>query len=73
MRVKDKVAIVTGGAKGLGEATSRLLAKEGAKVVLTDLDEVQGKKVEAEINKAGGTAKYMKHDCRCCNIFQTFL
>ena len=62
MRVKDKVAIVTGGAKGLGEATSRLLAKEGAKVVLTDLDEVQGLKVEQAINKAGGTAKYMKHD-----------
>lgn len=62
MRVKDKVAIVTGGAKGLGEATSRLFAKEGAKVVLTDVDETQGQLVEAAINKAGGTAKFMKHD-----------
>ncbi|WP_295896082.1 glucose 1-dehydrogenase [uncultured Bartonella sp.] len=62
MRVKDKVAIVTGGAKGLGEAISRLLAKEGAKVVLTDLDETQGLIVEAEIKKAGGTAKFLKQD-----------
>lgn len=62
MRVKDKVAIVTGGAKGLGEATALLLAKEGAKVVLTDLDEAQGLKVEADIKKAGGTAKFMKQN-----------
>lgn len=62
MRVKDKVAIVTGGAKGLGEATSKLLAKEGAKVVLTDLDEKAGHRVEQEIKAAGGTAKFMRQD-----------
>ena len=62
MRVKDKVAIVTGGAKGLGEATSKLLAKEGAKVVLTDLDEKAGQRVEEEIKAAGGTAKFMRQD-----------
>lgn len=62
MRVKDKVAIVTGGAKGLGEATSKLLAKEGAKVVLTDLDDKTGHRVEEEIKAAGGTAKFMRQD-----------
>ena len=43
-RVKDKVAIVTGGAGDLGAATATLLAKEGAKVVITDVDETRGKK-----------------------------
>jgi cyclopentanol dehydrogenase len=42
-RVKDKVAVVTGGALGLGFATARLLAQEGAKVVVADRDTVNGK------------------------------
>ncbi|MCB1694556.1 MAG: SDR family NAD(P)-dependent oxidoreductase, partial [Pseudomonadales bacterium] len=40
-RVKDKVVIVTGGASGLGEADARLLAEEGAQVVLTDINEAR--------------------------------
>ncbi len=61
-RVKGKVAIVTGGAGGLGKAHASLLAKEGAKVVVTDMDEAQGKKVADEINKQGGEAIFIKHD-----------
>jgi 3(or 17)beta-hydroxysteroid dehydrogenase len=61
-RVKGKVAIVTGGAGGLGKAHSLLLAKEGAKVVVTDMDEAQAKRVADEINKQGGEAIFIKHD-----------
>jgi NAD(P)-dependent dehydrogenase (short-subunit alcohol dehydrogenase family) len=61
-RVKGKVAIVTGGAGGLGKAHASLLAKEGAKVVVTDLDEAQGKRIADEINKQGGEAIFIKQD-----------
>jgi 3(or 17)beta-hydroxysteroid dehydrogenase len=61
-RVKGKVAIVTGGAGGLGKAQSLLLAKEGAKVVVTDTNEAQGKGVAEEIRRQGGEAIFIKHD-----------
>ncbi|MFC1861099.1 glucose 1-dehydrogenase [Chloroflexota bacterium] len=61
-RVKGKVAIVTGGAGGLGKADARLLAKEGAKVVVTDIDEAGGKSVVEEIKSDGGEAIFIKHD-----------
>ena len=57
-RVKDKVAMVTGGASGIGEATAKLLAKESASVAILDIDDENGKRVEQEINDAGGTAKF---------------
>ena len=62
MRLKDKVAIVTGGASGMGAATARLFAREGAIVVITDLDEKDGPTVAADIVRANGTARYEKHD-----------
>jgi 3(or 17)beta-hydroxysteroid dehydrogenase len=55
-RVADKVALVTGAASGIGRATALLLAKEGAKVAVTDRDEAGAKKVAAEIAAAGGEA-----------------
>jgi 3(or 17)beta-hydroxysteroid dehydrogenase len=61
-RVKDKVAIVTGGAGGLGKAEALLLAKEGAKVVITDIDEVGIKSVSETIKSQGGKAGFVKHD-----------
>jgi len=61
-RVKGKVAIVTGGGGDLGAATALLLAKEGAKVVITDVDETRGKKVVEDIRRDGGTAIFLKHD-----------
>ena len=61
-RVKGKVAIITGGAGGMGRAHAMLLAKEGAKVVVTDTQEVQGKKVAEEIRSQGGEAVFIKHD-----------
>jgi len=61
-RVKGKVAIVTGAAGGLGKAHALLLSKEGAKVVVTDTNEAQGKRVAEEIKKGGGEAIFIKHD-----------
>lgn len=60
-RVSGKVAIVTGAAQGLGEATARLLAAEGAAVVLADLQE-KGEQVAASIRDSGGQAAFMVHD-----------
>jgi NAD(P)-dependent dehydrogenase (short-subunit alcohol dehydrogenase family) len=58
MRLKDKVAIVTGGASGMGAATARIFAREGARVIIADMLEAEGKAVAAEIAKAGGAARY---------------
>ena len=61
-RVQGTVAIVTGGASGIGEACSELLAREGASVAVTDIDELRGPEVVARIKKAGGEATFLHHD-----------
>src|SRR3546814_10416876 len=53
-RMAGKVALVTGAASGLGAAQARLFAKEGAKVVVADLNVEMGNKVVAEIQESGG-------------------
>jgi NAD(P)-dependent dehydrogenase (short-subunit alcohol dehydrogenase family) len=60
--LKDKVAIVTGAASGIGEATAKLFASEGAKVVVSDISEEKGLKVVEDIKKAGGEAIFVKGD-----------
>lgn len=57
-RVKGKVAIVTGGASGIGRATCLLLAKEGASVAVTDITDDAGREAVAEIQKSGGKADF---------------
>ena len=57
-----KVAIVTGGASGIGEATALRLAEEGAAVVVADVDGENGRRVAAAIGAAGGTAAYVRAD-----------
>ncbi len=59
-----KAAVVTGGASGIGEACSEPLAREGAAVLITDIDDLRGKDVVARITKAGGKAHYLNHDVR---------
>jgi NAD(P)-dependent dehydrogenase (short-subunit alcohol dehydrogenase family) len=61
-QVQGKVAIVTGGASGIGAACAATLAREGAKVVVTDLDDSRGEAVVAEIGGAGGEAVYLHQD-----------
>jgi NAD(P)-dependent dehydrogenase (short-subunit alcohol dehydrogenase family) len=62
MRLDGKVAIISGAASGMGAATARRFAKEGAKVVLADVLEEEGRLVAAEINRANGTAEFMRLD-----------
>ena len=62
MRLKDKVAIVTGGAHGMGEAEARLFAKEGAAVVIADVLNDMGEAVAADINASQGRAMYVRTD-----------
>ncbi len=61
-RLKDKTAIVTGAAAGIGEATARLFAEEGAKLVLCDVAMEPLEKVVADIKEAGGEAIAVKCD-----------
>jgi NAD(P)-dependent dehydrogenase (short-subunit alcohol dehydrogenase family) len=61
-RVKGKVALVTGGASGIGRASAMLLGKEGAAVVVTDVQDDQGKDCAAAIKRAGGDAIFLHHD-----------
>jgi NAD(P)-dependent dehydrogenase (short-subunit alcohol dehydrogenase family) len=58
----DKVAIVTGAASGIGAATVRCLARAGAAVLCTDIDEEKGRQVVAEINADGGNALFQRVD-----------
>lgn len=62
MRLKDKIAIVTGAGRGLGKGVALKLAREGAKVVVSDVLEANAQAVAAEIEKAGGKAIAVKAD-----------
>jgi NAD(P)-dependent dehydrogenase (short-subunit alcohol dehydrogenase family) len=62
MRLAGKVALISGGARGMGAAEARLFAREGARVVLGDLLDAEGKQVEAAITGAGGQAVYVHLD-----------
>ncbi len=61
-RLDGKVALVTGGARGLGGASAKLMAAAGAKVLITDLLDEVGAGTVAEIEKAGGNAAFLHHD-----------
>lgn len=60
--LKNKVAIITGAASGIGKETALLFAREGAKVVVSDISEDKGKEVVREIENNGGTAIFVKAD-----------
>ena len=64
-RLAGKVALITGAASGLGRADARAMIAEGARVLLTDVNEAAGAKVAAELNGIrGGSAAFMVHDVR---------
>jgi len=62
MKLKDRVAIVTGGAKGIGWGIVKVLIQEGAKVVIVDWDVETGKRTADEMRLAGGDALFVKCD-----------
>ncbi|MFC2017592.1 SDR family oxidoreductase [Chloroflexota bacterium] len=62
MRLADKVAIITGGGSGIGKASSYLFAKEGAKVVVADIDDIGGEETVATIRVDGGEAIFVHTD-----------
>jgi len=64
MKLKDHVAIITGATSGIGEASARLFAQEGARVALTGRNEARGREVAAAIMAAGGTAVFVQADVR---------
>jgi NAD(P)-dependent dehydrogenase (short-subunit alcohol dehydrogenase family) len=61
-RLDGKVALISGGAKGQGAVEGRMFAREGASIVLGDILDDAGKKLEAEIRAAGGRATYLHLD-----------
>ena len=64
MRLADKRIIITGAATGIGRATARLTAAEGARVAALDLNDSDGRSIVAEICRAGGRARYWHADVR---------
>ena len=73
MRLKDKVAIVTGSSKGIGEGCAVVFAREGAKVVITSRHEEEGQKVVENIKKEGGDAIYIKVDVSDSTLVQNMI
>ena len=62
MRLEDKVALITGGASGMGASMARIFAREGAKVVVADMLEEEGRGVVADITRANGAAIFRRLD-----------
>ncbi|RJP77515.1 MAG: glucose 1-dehydrogenase [Candidatus Zixiibacteriota bacterium] len=58
--IRDKIALVTGGAMGIGRATCELFAQKGAKVAVTDMAEAEGREVADAINRDGGNARFWR-------------
>ena len=62
MRLAGKVVLISGGARGMGAAEARLFAREGARIVVGDILDAEGKAVEAEVNAKGGEAVFVHLD-----------
>src|SRR5512135_1978474 len=63
MRLQNKVALITGAGRGIGLAGARAFVREGAKVVIAEIDEALGARAEAALRGAGGEAAFVRTDC----------
>ena len=71
MRLENKVALISGGARGMGAVEAKLFAREGAKVTIGDVLEEEGRQVEAEINEGGGECLFVSLDVTTESAWQT--
>jgi NAD(P)-dependent dehydrogenase (short-subunit alcohol dehydrogenase family) len=71
MRLEGKVALISGGARGMGAVEAKLFVQEGAKVVFGDIREEEGQKLEAEIAETGGEAVFTKLDVTSADDWQS--
>lgn len=71
MRLEGKVALISGGARGMGAVEAKLFVQEGAKVVFGDVREEEGQKLEAEIVESGGEAVFTKLDVTRADDWQS--
>lgn len=62
MRLKGKIAAITGAGRGIGRAAAELFAREGARVAILEIDETSGRDAEAAIRKQGGMAHFIRTD-----------
>ncbi len=62
MRLEGKVALISGCARGMGAAEAKLFAEEGAKIVIGDILEDEGRRTEAQINESGGECIFVPLD-----------
>lgn len=62
MRLKDKIATISGAGSGIGEATAKTFAREGASIMIADINPDGGLRVRNEIREAGGTAEFVQTD-----------
>ncbi len=71
MRLKSKVAVIVGGAKGIGRAIAIRFAEEGARVAINDIDKAAGQALESEIERLGGTSFYLRGDASSeCDVLE---
>jgi len=62
MRLENKVALISGGARGMGAVEAKLFASEGARIIIGDIREEEGRQVEAQINESGGNCFFTHLD-----------
>jgi len=72
MNLKDKIALVTGGASGIGQATAEMLAGSGAAVCIGDIASEKGEAVAAGIRKSGGKAEFLQVDLTNADSVKSF-